>query len=111
MGSFLMRSSVAYGLYVHGSVASKLLLPSRPWGAVEIVPGLYLGNLSDSLHKEGLRKHGITHVVSVIQGIPSYPYTNLMVRAPGYLLHAHGAHPCTHTACRRAAVRCHHAGC
>lgn len=76
----LVRVPMLYSLYVHARVVGTLLImpQSRPWGAKEIVPGLFLGNLGDSLQYSALKENGITHVVSVIQSIPSYPYTGYL---------------------------------
>lgn len=46
----------------------------------QIVDGLYLGNLPDSLNADALRENRITLVVSAIKGLPAYPYAS-MVRA------------------------------
>jgi hypothetical protein len=101
----LVRVPMLYSLYVHARVVGTLLImpQSRPWGAKEIVPGLFLGNLGDSLQYSALKEHGITHVVSVIQSIPSYPYTGYLVRVNGFEVCA--LHGCMHAACmHRCAV-------
>jgi hypothetical protein len=82
---FLLLNPFLYSLYVNTRVVSTLLFTSqsRQWGAVEAAPGLYLGNLADSLQLSALKAHNVTHVLSVVQGVPSTPYTWYLVRAPG----------------------------
>lgn len=43
-----------------------------PFGAHEIVPGLWLGNFEDSLQAAELRQRNITHILSVATGL--YPH-------------------------------------
>ena len=79
---YLTHNPVLYTMYVHARVVTTLLLQSqttRDWGADEIVPGLFLGNLADSLNGGAIKAYGVTHVVSAIKGLPSYPYHHIGV--------------------------------
>jgi hypothetical protein len=40
----------------------------------QILPGLYLGSLDDSLDRRQIRKYSITHIITILETIPKKPF-------------------------------------
>ena len=95
----LMQIPFLYSAYVNSRVLySKHFKQQQAWGAKEvrspphcqrfgddvwlvrlqIVPGLFLGNLDDSLNEAALKENGITLVMSAIKSVPSWPYQSMV---------------------------------
>jgi len=52
----------------------ELLMDCGYWGANQIIPGLYLGSLDDALQNIKMQARGITHILTIAQGVkPAFP--------------------------------------
>jgi len=52
----------------------ELLMEYGYWGANQIIPGLYLGSLDDALQHTKIQSRGVTHILTVAQGVkPAFP--------------------------------------
>ncbi len=47
----------------------------------QVAPGVFLGNLNDSLDVSSLRTNGITFVLTAVKAVPTWPYKNMLTGA------------------------------
>ena len=75
-----IRGSKA-GTLLYGKTRAMLhrtVIPSGEFGANEIVPNLWLGNIYDAHNLEGMRRNDINSVLTVIRGVPpGFPESDL----------------------------------